>query len=288
MTPPSTGSARAVSRLRVAFITNANAEDVHLIRRVAEEHDVVGIIRPAKRSKPPKRRHFSPAQKLRRVLRGKVYARYYDYLDASIADHLFAGPAPAVDPVPIDIPSDLINDAETRALVRSWRPDVLILSGAPILKPALFSIPKVTINVHMGLSPDYRGEHTLFVPLARGDYARIAGTLHRVDAGVDTGPVLARVYPELSPTDSEPVLIARVMRMIGDVTVDFLSDLTFGRAHAESGGFPSVSDAATPTPDTGFNIRYHDRRLRQDAMLLARRFVGHGPPRRPSRIELHY
>ena len=42
--------------------------------------------------------------------------------------------------------------------LENWQPDVIILSGAPIVKESLFSIPKQCLNMHLGISPRYRGE----------------------------------------------------------------------------------------------------------------------------------
>jgi hypothetical protein len=84
-----------------------------------------------------------------------------------------------------------INDADGEALVRDFAPD-LILSArfSLIFKPNVFDIPRFgTYNVHPGALPHYAG---LFAPfrclIDGGD--EIGCTLHRVDAGIDTGPIV--------------------------------------------------------------------------------------------------
>lgn len=100
--------------------------------------------------------------------------------------------------------SRLINSKATAARLRALRPDILLVCGAPILKPHIFDIPTITtINIHFGISSAYRGENTIFWPIKEGQFEDIGATVHKIDAGVDTGDVLIEYYPEVSPGDDE-------------------------------------------------------------------------------------
>lgn len=174
-------------------------------------------------------------------------------------------------------------------VMAQWAPDVIAVSGAPILKPVLYGIAPVTVNVHLRMAPDYRGEHTLFMPLLRGDYDRIGATLHRLDAGIDTGPVLARVFPELEPDDDETSLVVKTVRMVARALNDFIDDLEGGRATQHSGGHPVVQETgAFGTPPGGFNIKYADRSIAHDARFRLGRALGKRPKARPARVERFY
>lgn len=74
--------------------------------------------------------------------------------------------------------------------VRRLSPDLGLIYGSPILKPALFDLPTCgTLGIHHGKMPDYRGKKTTFWALYNGE--RAAGvTIQKVNAGLDTGEVV--------------------------------------------------------------------------------------------------
>lgn len=83
-----------------------------------------------------------------------------------------------------------INGEEACAWTRDFAPDLGVALGAPILKPALFTLPRLgTINLHKGRLPDYRGMPPAFWELHDGQDS-VGVTVHRVDAGLDTGDIL--------------------------------------------------------------------------------------------------
>jgi methionyl-tRNA formyltransferase len=83
-----------------------------------------------------------------------------------------------------------INGAEACALVRDHGFDLGIALGAPILKPALFELPRLgTINLHKGRLPDYRGMPPAFWEMQNGE-SSVGCTVHKVEAGLDTGDII--------------------------------------------------------------------------------------------------
>jgi peptidoglycan/xylan/chitin deacetylase (PgdA/CDA1 family) len=83
-----------------------------------------------------------------------------------------------------------INGEQSCAFVREFAPDLGIALGAPILKPVLFTLPRLgTINLHKGRLPDYRGMPPAFWELHNGE-SSVGVTVHRVEAGLDTGDIL--------------------------------------------------------------------------------------------------
>lgn len=279
--------------MRIAVISNCGAEDAYLIARVATRFDVVGILRPGAKSRAAARTiptlQSLPAAAWKRA-KGIARRAWYDAYYSRVGERLERALTPPPLPVPPhDVARDRFHDPETIERVRAWAPDVLILSGAPMLKPALYRHARITLNVHFGLAPDYRGEHTIFMPLLRGDYARIGATLHRVDEGVDTGPVLVRVYPELEPGDDEAAVFAKLTRQLGDALVGVLEDFDAGRVDETSGELPAVTPSHVPTPIGGFNVRYRDRGLRHDVAFHVRRALGRTPaPYTEERVEHFY
>lgn len=84
-----------------------------------------------------------------------------------------------------------IHSDEALDITRSFMPDIGLSLGAPILKRALFGIPRLgTLNLHKGRLPDYRGMPPAFWELWNGDSA-VGCTVHWVDDKLDTGPIAA-------------------------------------------------------------------------------------------------
>jgi len=75
-------------------------------------------------------------------------------------------------------------------LVAALQPDLGLIYGSPILKPALFEIPTSgTLGIHHGKVPEYRGKKTMFWALYNGE--QTAGvTIQKVNAGMDTGQIV--------------------------------------------------------------------------------------------------
>lgn len=76
--------------------------------------------------------------------------------------------------------------------IQSLRPDLMLVWSYPmLLPPELTSLaPNGAFNIHSGKLPEYRGGHVMMWALINGE-RESAATLHRVDAGIDTGPVVA-------------------------------------------------------------------------------------------------
>jgi Formyl transferase len=84
-----------------------------------------------------------------------------------------------------------LNGESARAALRSLDADVAVSLDNSIIEEATFALPRLgTINVHHGAVPEYRGGPPVFWELADGRET-VGFTIHRIDAGVDTGPVLA-------------------------------------------------------------------------------------------------
>ncbi|MGN0505086.1 MAG: phosphoribosylglycinamide formyltransferase [Lachnospiraceae bacterium] len=111
---------------------------------------------------------------------------------------------------------ELFNEA-LLAGVNKYHPDLVVLAGfLVILPPALIAEYKNRLlNIHPSLIPSfcgtgYYGLRVHEAVLARG--VKITGaTVHFVDEGTDTGPILMQKAVEVKPDDTPEVLQKRVM-----------------------------------------------------------------------------
>ena len=83
------------------------------------------------------------------------------------------------------------NSKQALAQLKTWAPDLVVFAGGNLLRRELLQTPRLgVINVHLGLLPEIRGMSTVEWSLLKGVPAGI--TIHFMDSGIDTGPILAR------------------------------------------------------------------------------------------------
>jgi methionyl-tRNA formyltransferase len=86
--------------------------------------------------------------------------------------------------------------------IADCRADSVILYGCGIVgEEILGSHRGRVVNMHLGLSPYFRGSGTNFWPLAEGRPEGVGTTIHLAVAKVDAGPILRQIRPNPTETD---------------------------------------------------------------------------------------
>ncbi len=82
--------------------------------------------------------------------------------------------------------------------------DVYIVFGASYIKGWLidFLVSKNALNIHMGLSPYYRGSSCNFWALYDYNPSYVGATIHKLSKGLDSGPILFHCLPKLIEKDT--------------------------------------------------------------------------------------
>jgi methionyl-tRNA formyltransferase len=135
-----------------------------------------------------------------------------------------------------------LRDVSSIERVRSALPDALVVAAyGLILPPPLLEVARHgAINVHASLLPRWRGAAPIQRALLAGD-AQTGISIMRMDAGLDTGPVLAQRAVPISPDDDFGTLHDKLAALGARLVVEALEDLHAGRAHA----VPQSEDGAT-------------------------------------------
>lgn len=95
------------------------------------------------------------------------------------------------------------NDPSVIELVQHIQPDLVVINGTRILSKKLLAVIQCpVINMHAGITPQYRGVHGAYWALVNGDEKNCGVTVHLVDAGVDTGEVLYQSVIKRTPEDN--------------------------------------------------------------------------------------
>lgn len=100
---------------------------------------------------------------------------------------------------------------ELLTTIREWEPDLVVLSGLMRLLPAnvVDALAPNVINTHPAHLPEFPGAHGVRDALAAG-VEQTGASVIVVDAGVDSGPILAQERIPVLPGDTEHSLHERI------------------------------------------------------------------------------
>jgi phosphoribosylglycinamide formyltransferase-1 len=116
--------------------------------------------------------------------------------------------------------------ATLAAQISLWQPDLVVSAGFMRILPANvieLLYPRL-INLHPALLPRYPGVHAVRDALADG--ATVTGTtIHIVDEGVDTGPVIRSREVPVQPGDSESTLHERIKVVERNLIVETVAEI---------------------------------------------------------------
>jgi len=142
-------------------------------------------------------------------------------------------------------PAKIKTNEEVRAIFERINPAACIVAAyGKILPPWLLDIPRLgCINVHASLLPEYRGAAPINWAIANG--ARATGvTLMQMDAGMDTGPMLAKRAIEIGADETAPELTARLAQLGAELLSETLPSIERGAIAP----LPQDNQAATYAP----------------------------------------
>ena len=134
--------------------------------------------------------------------------------------------------LPVRQPASLKPETETAAL-RQLRPDVMIIVAYGLILPqTILDVPALgCLNVHASLLPRWRGAAPIQRAIEAGD--KVTGvTIMQMNAGLDTGDILAMVETPIHETDTAQVLHDRLAQLGAAALVDTLQQLGNGTARA--------------------------------------------------------
>jgi phosphoribosylglycinamide formyltransferase-1 len=118
------------------------------------------------------------------------------------------------------------RDEALAAWLRERHVELAVLAGyMHVLRPRFFEVfGRNVVNTHSAPLPDFPGAHPIEDVLAAG-VAETAATVHWVDEGVDTGPVIRHERVPVEPTDTPDSLRARVQAVEHRLLPEVLRDL---------------------------------------------------------------
>ncbi len=141
----------------------------------------------------------------------------------------------------LSIKSGDINRLDKSQLADALNSEVYVVFGADYIKGWLidFLVEKRAINIHMGISPYYRGSSCNFWALNDNNPGYVGATIHYLSKGLDSGDMLFHCLPKLNPKDNpfdftmRSVLIAQqgLVSAVDDKSIFSLPSIKQDKSH---------------------------------------------------------
>jgi methionyl-tRNA formyltransferase len=213
--------------VRAILLTSTFRRHQAVANYAATRCDLVGVWQETKTFVPE--RHAASAED------HAVIQAHFDARDASEALY-FAGAKTlklSRGAVARTVEGNGCNDSREVAAMAALRPDVVLVFGTGILRePLVSAFAGRIINIHLGLSPYYRGAGTNFWPLVNREPEYVGATIHYLDAGIDTGPVIAHARPAIAAGDGPHDLGNKTIVAAATLLVDAAEAHVHGRVTA--------------------------------------------------------
>lgn len=146
------------------------------------------------------------------------------------------------------------RDEEFIAQLRSLAPDLIVVAAyGQILPQSLLDIPRLgCLNVHTSLLPKYRGAAPIQWAILDGE-AETGVTIMKMDAGLDTGPMLRTARTAILPEDNAQTLHDRLADLGGELLVKTIPDYAAG--------------TIIPTPQPAEGASYARKISKEDGLI---------------------
>lgn len=133
-----------------------------------------------------------------------------------------------------DYPTRDAFDAAISQIVEAYKAELLVLAGfMRLFQPAFVRrYAGRIVNIHPTLLPAFPGTHGIRDALEYG--VKVTGvTVHFVDEGMDTGPIIAQVPVFVEPDDTEETLAARIHAVEHRLYPEVVRAIAEGRVRRE-------------------------------------------------------
>ena len=139
------------------------------------------------------------------------------------AGFFFADATPKLDQPELVKEVPHINHPDVVQLANELKPDLIAVFGTSLIRGELLQKGRLGIvNLHGGLSPEYRGADCTFWALFNREPEKVGCTLHFIDAGIDTGRLIAHISPEVCADDDELTLFWRSVKESASVYAELM------------------------------------------------------------------
>ena len=182
--------------MRYLIIGGDHPRHLHYINSIIESCNVVGVILETRENflpKPPN--EIEPKDRLN-------FIKHFENREKYELEY-FGGDVKIPQCTILNVLESNLSDRNSVDFIRKIRPDIVFIFGSGMIKDPLYSVlPKLKINLHLGLSPRYRGSATLFWPFYFLEPNWAGSTFHLINEEPDAGEIIHQSVPQLVKGDT--------------------------------------------------------------------------------------
>jgi methionyl-tRNA formyltransferase len=252
-----------MTRLRLMILCGRSGRHLHVANALCRAGEALAIVQETGGEWNLKKtlKKLRPDNLLRKVWRWLRDRRRY--AGNPEAKFFFPDGEPRLDQPELVREVTHINHPDVVKLARDLQPDLICVFGTSLIRGELLQEGRLGIvNLHGGLSPEYRGADCTFWALYNGEPEKVGCTLHYIDSGIDTGRLIAHISPEVREGDGELELFWRAVRDSAEVYAEAVARLAQGER------------LGMLQPDKGRLYQVKDRGLRHERSLAAQLAAG--------------
>jgi folate-dependent phosphoribosylglycinamide formyltransferase PurN len=127
------------------------------------------------------------------------------------------------------------NHPDSIAFLRDQAPRIILFTGGGLIRKDLLAVPELgVLNCHSGILPEYRGMDVVEWTAAEENIQAVGfgATLHFMDNGVDTGPILLARLIDSLPGDTFTLIRDRIEALMLDLMLEGVKGLRDGKISA--------------------------------------------------------
>lgn len=167
--------------------------------------------------------------------------------------------------IPVFQPEKLKLELEN---IKQLAPDIIIvIAYGKIIPQSILDIPRFgCLNIHASLLPKYRGSSCLQAPILNGD-TETGVTIMKLDANMDTGPILSQKSIILDGTETAETLHDKLSEMGAELLMNTIYDYCEGKIQTKAqddsqASYVSLIKKEDGKLDPNLNAQILERKIR--------------------------
>lgn len=211
--------------MRIVILTSDHLRHKYFANRLIEKFNVVGVFSEKKVFDPKSEKLIQ--EKTQNDEEKKLWSWHFDLRDE--AEKLYFGENhefKTKESSLINVPQGEINNRIYVEKIKDLKPDVIVVFGAGLLKDEIIDVcPGRIINMHLGLSPYYRGSATNFWPLYNNEPEYVGVTIHFLDKGIDSGEIIHQGRPEIENGDNQHTIGCKTIMVGAQLMIQTINEI---------------------------------------------------------------
>jgi len=180
--------------MKLLWIGGNHPRHLYIINEIAKEFEIAGAIIQKRENLLPE-----PPANISEIDRVN-FIKHFASREKSEKKYFGIQKMPNCDVLEVD--DSNLNSQQSVNFTNSIKPNLIFIFGSDLIKEPLYSsLPKDAINLHLGLSPRYRGAATLFWPFYFMEPTYAGSTFHHIISEPDAGNIIHQCTPLMELND---------------------------------------------------------------------------------------